>query len=249
MMTGPERQHFDMLREGPCASPEYIKGYYGLTWPQPDEARGDFEAWAARLRPERRPDCPSGWESRYEIESFMQQKNFIPKKWMGAQLGMSGASLEKLLGKLQEIQMRRQLYEAYSELMIKSFDEDLIRNLPGMKFRTFRDHNDFCEHLHRELQNELGIVATPLLCATSERLEENPKQFASNFDCLTLEPVSPKHQMWLDFPTKPLYLGPDRCSKLFYVEHREELRSFRAGSREPEYLDRYEQFLTTSRHA
>ena len=47
-----------------------------------------------------------------------------------------------------------------------------------------------------------------------------PRQFASDFDCVTLAPVSGKHQIWLDFH-KPLDLPPDRCSKLFYVENRE----------------------------
>jgi len=244
-MTEQERQHFDMLREGPCASPEYIKEFYGLTWPQPDDAREDFKAWAGRLK--RRPDCPDDWVSRYEIESFMQQKGLIPKKWVGARLGMKVAPLEKLLDVLGEIQMRRPRYEVYSELMATSFVEDLVPNLPGLRFRTFSDHNSFCERLHADLKDALGLEVPQdekLFCATSTRMEDYPRLYASDFDCLTLEPLSVRHQMWLDF-RKPLNLWPDRCSKLLYVdaENRETLRPFCAGAYEPDGLEQYTRFL------
>lgn len=247
-MKGREQANFDMLRRGPCASREYIEGYYGLSCLGDDKSHQgfeswfpDFEAWAEKsLRPERRPSCEKDWVSRYEIEDFMQQKGLVPKRWMGAQLGMDVDSLDKLLSRLSGLQLRRRIYEAYPDLMVKSFDDDLVRNLKELKFQTFHDHNEFCERLHRELQKELEIAVTPLFCATSERLGENPKQFASDFDCFTFEPVSGRHKIWLDF-RKPLYLWPDCCSKLLYVENRETLLPFLAGSYEPEDLERYTQ--------
>ena len=89
-----------------------------------------------------------------------------------------------------------------------------------MRFRTFADHNAFCERLHAEI-GKAGVDVEPLFCATSTKLDEYPRRFAMHFDCLTLEPLSTKHAVWLDF-RKPLNLPPDRCSKLLYAEDREQ---------------------------
>src|SRR5436190_724534 len=107
-MTEQDQKHFQMLRQGPCVPPAYIGGYYGLTWPLADDARPDFEAWLSQLR--RRHSCVDGSISRYELESFMQQKAVVPMKWMGARLGMTVASLEQLLGRIKDIGMRAQRY-------------------------------------------------------------------------------------------------------------------------------------------
>jgi hypothetical protein len=68
-----------------------------------------------------------------------------------------------------------------------------------------------------------------------------------HLDCLTVEPVSATHQMWLDF-RKPLNLPPDRCSKLLYVENRDLLRPYCAGTQEPEDLGEYERFVELHCH-
>ena len=47
---------------------------------------------------------------------------------------------------------------------------------------------------------------------------------------------------------KPLNLPPDRCSKLVYVENREVLKPFSAGTGEPENLSEYERFLESAQH-
>jgi hypothetical protein len=166
---------------------------------------------------------------------------------MGAHLGMQVASLNELLGRLNGIGMRPQRYVVYEDLIADSLQEDLVPNLPGLKFRTFSDHNSFCLRLHAELDKVLGIKVQQLFCATSDRLQDCPHQFASNFDCITLAPLSSKHQVWLDF-RKPLNLGPDRCSKLFYVENRDALRPYCAGTQEPDDLDEYIHFLTGQQH-
>jgi len=53
--------------------------------------------------------------------------------------------------------------------------------------------------------------------------------------------------MWLDFQ-KPLSLGPDRCSKLFYAENHHALRPYRAGRQEPDDLEMYQQFFREQEH-
>ena len=208
-MTEQEQQRFEMLRQGPCVPPDYVSGYYGLPWPVEGEFGQDYQRWVSKLR--RRQTCEGGWTSRYELESFMQQKRVVPKKWMGAQLGMSIASLEQLLARLGDIGMRLNRYEVYKELIAESLADDIVTELPGLKFYIPRDHNSFCARLHADLDKELGIKVQPLFCATSDRMQDYTKQYASNFDCITLDPLSVKHQLWLDF-RKPLNLAPDRCS-------------------------------------
>jgi hypothetical protein len=245
-MTEQEHHRFEMLRQGPCVPPEYVSGYYGLPWPLPDDVRPDYEAWLGLLK--RRSNCGANGLSRYELESFMQRQGVVPKKWLGARLGMHVASLDELLGRLKNLGMRPQRYVVYEDLIAESLAEDIVPHLPGLKFRTFSDHNSFCERLHADLNQVLGIKVQPLFCATSVRIQDYPRQFASNFDCITLAPLSGKHQMWLDF-RKPLNLAPDRCSKLLYIENREALRPFAAGTQEPDDLEQYAQFLAGKQHA
>src|SRR5580692_3143788 len=111
-MTEQEQQRFDILRQGPCVPAEYVSDYYGLPWPLPDDLRPDYEAWVSHLK--RRPNCGEGQVSRFELESFLQQKNVVPKKWMGARLGMKVASLDELLARLKDIGMRPQRYIVYA---------------------------------------------------------------------------------------------------------------------------------------
>ena len=244
-MSPEELERLDFLRQGPFAPLQYIGDYYGLPWPLPDEARADFETWLGQLR--RRTTYPDGSVSRVELERFLDRQNVVPKRWMAARLGMQPASLDDLLSQLSRIGMRAQRYIVYPELIDEALSEDLTPNLPGLRFRTFGDHNSFCERLHAELHQVLGISITPLFCATSDRIQDYPRQFAMHFDCLTLEPVSGKHQMWLDF-RKPLNLSPDRCSKLLYVENRETLRPYCSGTQEPDDLDQYKHYLEIHCH-
>jgi hypothetical protein len=154
---------------------------------------------------------------------------------------MKTASLDELLSRLDDIGMRSQRYVIYADLVAESLSEDLVPNLPGLRFRTFSDHNSFCQRLHADIEKTLGIKVQPLFCATADRLQDW-RQYASHFDCITLLPVSGRHQLWLDF-RKPLNLGPDRCSRLFYAENREALRPYCAGTQEPDDLETYIQFL------
>ena len=207
---------------------EYVHDYYGLSSPLPEDLDlgRDFEVWRSQLR--RPVRCQPGHALRYELETFMQRKGVMPKKWMSARLGMTEASMDNLLSHLADIQMRPSRYVVYPDLIAKSFYDDLVPDLLGHKFITFLDEYHYCNWLHSELKKRLKIEIDPLFCQTSEQLGENPKQFARDFDCITLKPVSAKHQVWLDF-RKPLNLRPDPCSKLFYAENRQELQPYSFG--------------------
>jgi hypothetical protein len=241
-MTPDEFERFDMLRQGRCVTTAYVQEYYGLGWPFGGELRSDYEISHAALK--RNSSCINGTVSRFELETFMQQKQVVPTKWMAVRVGMTCGSLEWLLPRLVEIGMRPPRYVIYPGLISESLPDDLVVNLPGLKFRTFHDHDSFCQRLHGELEQRLGTPIEPSFCATSERIQEYPRRFAKYFDCITLAPLSVKHQVWLYFH-KPLLLGPDRCSKLFFAENHEALRPFCAGTREPEDLAAYQQFLAS----
>ena len=132
-----------------------------------------------------------------------------------------------------------------------------VTNLPGLRFRTFTDHESFCSRLHEAVSQELGISLqtihdNSLWCATDQWLAERagdgdyPRRFAQVFDCITCDALSLAHATWLDFG-KPMSLGPDRCSKLTYVRHHEELSRYNAGTQEPSDLDRYWHALEATR--
>jgi len=243
-MTLEHLQRFEMLQTGPCVPTEYLRDYYGLILPLSGPAQAAFDPYTASLP--RRTPCPADHDSRYEVEGFMSRSELRTKKWMGARLGMQTESLESVLSVLNRIGIQRTRYEVGTEFVAEPLKDDLIRSLPGLRFRTFSDHTAFCERLHAELA-KLELNIAPLYCATADRLGEW-RRYAAYFDCLTLEPLSPAHSMWLNF-RKPMNLPPDRCSKLFYVENREALRPFTAGTTEPEDLDTYQQFLAGGKHA
>lgn len=246
----PEQEHrLHFLSSGPCVSGDYVRDYYGLAWPLAADTASAFDHYRSTSR--RPTKCPAGQWSRHEVEGFMVRSDVLTKKWMGARLGLTVAALDRLLAKLDTFGMQRSRYELGSEFAADSLSEDLVRHVPGLRFRTFGDHTAFCERLHAELA-KAGVQIDQkdrLFCATSTKMgEDYPRRFAMHFDCLTLEPLSTKHSVWLDF-RKPLSLPPDRCSKLFYAENRERLKPFVAGTSEPDDLGPYEQFLAGAKNA
>lgn len=247
-MTSDQEQHLQLLASGQCVPGDYIRDYYGLTWPlSPDTALALDQYRKTSRNPAK---CGESQWSRYEIEGFMARFDLLTKKWMGARLGLTSPALDRLIAKLDVFGMQRSRYEQGSEFIAESLSEDLVRHVPGMRFRTFGDHNAYCRQLHAEL-SKAGIQIEQkdrLFCATSTRLDDYPRRFAMHFDSLTFEPLSTKHSTWLDF-RKPLNLPPDRCSKLLYVQNRQQLRPFVAGTSEPEDLDQYVHYIEAAQHA
>jgi hypothetical protein len=203
----------------------------------------------------RRHACPDSRLSRYELENYMVRNAVLTTKWMSARLGMTNDSFSALLSNLDDIGMHASRY-LDGEFIAESFADDLVRHLPRMRLLQFSDNNRFCEILHQELHKVKSEI-TPLICATSKQLASSdvladfPVQFASYFDCITCEPLSTRHSLWLDFrgqQKKPLNLPPDRCSKLYYVQNRDALRPHCAGTTEPEDLAKYELFLASVNH-
>jgi hypothetical protein len=171
---------------------------------------------------------------------------------MGARLGLNRDCFKQVLPEIQKL-LPRGSYVVFDELVDESLIEDCVTNLPGLRFRTFTDHEAFCSRLHEALSQELGIPpevlhTNSLWCATDQWLAAHgdggdyPRRYAQHFDCITCLPLSLAHATWLEFG-KPMSLGPDRCSKLTYIGYYEELSVYNAGTGEPDDLERYRRAL------
>ena len=173
---------------------------------------------------------------------FLQSQRLLTRKYAAAGLGMEPDSLDRLLPELPRIGLSKR-YAVYRGITDESVSEDLVRTLPALRFRTFGTHDSFCEVLHGALHEALKLEIRPLFCATAKELSE--QMYASTWDNITLLPLSVKHSLWLDFK-KPLALSPDRCSKLFFARHYNELRPHLAGREEPRDLRYYIDFARRS---
>jgi len=249
-MNSTEARRLEMLR-GRMVDEQYVRDYYGVDHiADARELREDMQAYRnSTFRSP--PDEPPGLFDRYVIEGFCQARGLLPRKWEAARLGLRVEMLETILQRRLELPTPlRKEYVQYGCLVEESLTEDLVRSLPDLRYRTFYDHETFCERLHWALRNSLDITEedmwhAKLWCATDATmgdLADYPRRYASHFDSLTCQPLSLAHQLWLDFG-KPLFLGADRCSRLFFVENEASLQSFVAGSAEPEGLDRYRELL------
>lgn len=226
----------------------YIKAYYGLEDPTglPD-LMSDLSAVRGTLR-KLPPDQPEKLD-RVVLETLFSTRHVLPKKWAAARLGMNEWLFELVFSNRKKLPIpMRKSYLEYDCLIDESFLNDLNGALPAFRFVTFSDHENYCDRLHDALRTALGLsdeqlAAGKLWCATDQAMNnvglgDYPRRFGYYFDCITCEPLSPAHATWLDF-AKPLFLSPDRCSKLLYAKYEAEISSWKAGTRGPDDLDTY----------
>lgn len=244
----PEADRLQMLRNR-SITPPYAAHYYGL--PEGLLNNGDFLADFNRYRSTLTApgDIPAGQIDRYALEGFFDAIGVLPPYWAAARLGLRPEYVTRLLGRLAELPLpRAKQYLYYGCLVDKSLSEDLVRCLPALRFHTFSDHESFCRQLHHALMQALHMTpeevqAASWWCATNEELGDYPRRYGYHVDCLTCQPLSSAHAIWLDLG-KPLNLGPDRCSRLFFVRHAGDLRQYvRLGRHPREGLERYEEFV------
>ena len=125
-----------------------------------------------------RPPLEGDRVSRYLIENFLQKNRVLPRKWMAARMGLRCGYFDRLLPQVQTL-MPRGSYIVHEELIDESLIDDCVTNLPGLRFRTFTDHESFCSRLHEAVSQELGISLqtihdNSLWCATDQWLAEAP---------------------------------------------------------------------------
>lgn len=235
-MDGKERWRLANLQV-PRVDVEFLKETHKIDWPPDGQFATDLGFWlTSRGRAER---CEEGKTDRYAFEAFLQSQNLLTRADASASLGMRPESLDELLPQLPRIGLSKK-YEVYPGIIDSSLSDDLVSSLKGIRFRTFGDHDSFCELSHRAIHEALGLTIKGLFCATADELGEQ-RIYASTWDNITLKPLSMRHGVWLDFK-KPLSLAPDRCSKLFLARHYEELKDHLAGREAPRDLRFYFDF-------
>jgi len=233
-----EQWRINNLR-GPCVDVDFLSETHGITWPVDAQFGHDFATFATT----RGKSCEHGKPHRFAFELFLQSQRLLTRRYASARLGLHADTLDKLLPELPRVGLSKK-YAVYNGIIDESLSEDLVRSLPGLRFRTFGSHDSFCELLHGALRDALKIKIEPLFCATADQLGEQ-RMYAATWDNVTLLPLSLTHSVWLDFK-KPLALDPDRCSKLFLAQHRDELRPYIAGHDEPRDLRYYLDFARRS---
>lgn len=239
-MDAKDRWCLDNL-QSPCVEVDFLRQTHGINWPPNDQFDRDFAAWldATGVKP-----CADNKARRYAFEMFLQSQRLSTQNYAAARLGMQPESLDKLLLALPQIGLAKK-YAVYDGIIDESLTDDLVRSLPGVRFRTFGTHDSFCELLHGAISSALKsdplkFEIVPLFCATADQLGEQ-RVYASTWDNITLQPLSLKHCVWLDFK-KPLALPPDRCSKLVFARYYDDLMPHLAGREEPRDMRYYVDF-------
>lgn len=237
-MNAGEARNLDELKSS-CATIGFVEATYGIAWPPSEPFAGHFADWCESRRSK---TCDGSRIDRYAFEMLLRTQRLTTRKYASASLGMTPRSLDRVLTGLPKLGLPKK-YEVYPGIIDESLSQDLVRFLPGLRFRTFGSHDSFCERLHPILRAANGMEVEPLWCATAQRFGE--RTFASTWDNITLLPLSVRHGVWLDLG-KPVALPPDRCSKLFFAENYEELKSNLAGRRDPRDIEDYRELLRRS---
>jgi hypothetical protein len=248
----PEHTRLQMLL-GRLVSEPYVEDYYGISGLlQKADLLEDLERYRGTL--EAPPAVPAASIDRYVLEGFFGASGVLPLRWAAARMGLQPPMLQRIIQHLDELPLPRAKRYLYFECLVdKDLSEDMVRYLPELRFRTFSDHESFCRQLHKALMQVLGISeedmhAASLWCETDRELSnagmgEYPRRYGYHFDCLTCQPLSSAHALWLDLG-KPLSLAPDRCSRLFFARYRDDLNPYvRLGRNPREDLERYEEYI------
>ena len=213
----------------------FIDELYGLDLQKDLKFQKNFQAWTLQRKAEGvRPDKKV---HRYRLETFLQTQKLLTKKWGALRLGMKPQSLDILLNSLNDRGLVLSYYpsDVPNQFVSEKIDIEIINLIDEFRFRTFRDHNDFCLRTHKAIKENFGIEVEPEFDITSKFLTDDQAKwdYAHDCDAITLEPVSLQYQVWLDLG-KPMNLRPDCCSQLFYVRERERLKEYVAGTGEPD---------------
>lgn len=229
-MNKDQKRRLEELKE-PWCSAAFIEELYGLNLQQDKAVLGRFRAWSERFWREDVVKQSGGSYHRHALETFLQISELLPRKWAAVELGMDQDSFDKTLAGLA----RKSLLPpgvVDDPLVAKGLVRDIHRLFPALARTAFTTHSAYCARLHVAIEKDLGVNVTPLHCVTSEALAEDPLEYASDFDAITLEPVGTKYQVWLDFK-KPINLKPDCCSLKFFAAEEDTLSPYVMRGDEP----------------
>lgn len=212
----------------PSCSAKFLLDYYGFD--RTNAALVDHvERWANVSRVKRKFVDGDRFR-RTTLELYFQSNQCLPRKWAAAALGMTLSDFDRTLAALHKrgpfLQVGEVVDAVVSERVISSFADNFSGDHPYL----FDDHQRFCQWIHGAIKSEFGFVVAPLLCNVTERLEdETEREFADEFDCISLEPMCGRHHVWLNFE-KPMRLPRDKCSTVTFAKYRKWLEPFAFGS-------------------
>ena len=233
-MTSDQERRFSLLQTEWCDE-RFIHELYGIELGKEPKFLKHFQTWVEQRKAVAvRTD---GAIHRYRFETFLQTLKLLTKKWGSLCLGMTVASLEELLKKLNATGLVFAYYPSTDPTAFvgEKIDHDILELFEEFRFRTFSDHNDFCRRLHQAIEEKYKLRVEAEFDTTCKYLftDKNRWDYAHDWDAITLEPVSLQYQVWLDLG-KPMNLRPDCVSAVFYVQEMERLKGYVAGTGDPE---------------
>ncbi len=232
-MDDTQRRRFDALMQENCGE-KLIQDLYGISRSDDTSFFLRYLVWGQRLGV--RPVDTSGRINRHMFETFLQRMKLVPVRLAGARSGMTEVAFRKTMEILAIQGITDAEFEATKCVVSEGFVRDLSNQFKALQFRTFGSHDDYCRRLQQALADEFKIEVEPLYCVTSQKLGENPADFAYEFDAITLDPIGLRYQVWLD-TKKPMNLRPDVCSLWFYVREETALKQYLPFDEPPHQLD------------
>jgi hypothetical protein len=195
-----------------------LEGLYGIRLGDA-KTEGMWRVWRRK-----RILVPGGGVHRAALEWFFQDEGVLPLKWAAARVGTTVNGMTLLLDKMLERGFLSRDPRVTDQLVDERVVRELTRHLPSLQDRIFGDHDDMCRSIQRAAKQDLGVRTLPALRSVSAKAL-GQKDFASDFDCITFEPIGLRYQVWLDFG-KPINLSPDVCGIHTYAMHPRLLRPF-----------------------
>lgn len=225
-MTQDERMRFEALR-AQSVSALLIRELLGVD-PMDSYFERRFLAFLRRSTLWKHEGLTRDHVNRFAFELFLTRHRLLSLRTGAARLGMHEASLASVLDALDDrgdiiLDLDGRDAGVVSESVVK----DLHRNFKSLEAVIFNDHDEYCEHVHRTITDELGVDVTALMCTTAARLGE--RHYAWQLCAISHHPVSPRYEVALELAPKPIRLRPDVCSLDVYARARDELERFVFG--------------------
>lgn len=224
-MTPAHEQRLATLLN-PIVPIEFIYEFYGVFLLSLPRFLHAYHTWTQR-RAMKRFIASDTMIHRHGFELYLRHRRLVPAKFIAARHGMTPESLYTWIDamKNEDIHVR-----AHGNLI----DEGLFRHLddiiPSWNGLDLPDHEAFCERLHKSIEKEFKIDIDPVFCETATALKE--KAYAYGIDSITGHPFGLKRSVWLNL-NKPLCVGYEACSLLFYCKNKDVLKQYKFTGEDP----------------
>lgn len=227
-LSTPFNQGIDRLRRA-IWSIEEIDRWYGTSMrDDPRHLEAQYRIFESRY-PEESRGVVGQSVNRFLLELLFQERELIPARQAGVQMGMSLESFQVVLGRLNDEGFIHLLStEVYRGVVSRNFVSGFHKNFEDLRHAMFGSYSSYVQRLHASIQQTLGVDSVTLVCETSRLLQDNPLDPAFSIDILTGEPMAICYQVYLE-NGKPGSLLPDACSWKTFVLHEAEIDQIAMG--------------------